>query len=440
MPSSNADRTETEITASEVHTGSWFGSDVSIQNNIAVVGAYLEYEDENDGGTQVPDAGAVYVYVKTGGSWSFQQKLIPQLSDGTDDRVLNGQFGFPCSVSDATDTIAVGAWQNSTDLLGATRSGSNLGAVYIYTRSPGDISSNAWSIQQKIIDTGGATDDKFGAELDLDGDLVAIARDGGNGTRQQVFTWTRSGSTWTAEDNFLSSDNAIPDGFGLAISVQESNNTMILGSYNKTVNSQTSAGGVYVFTRSGSTWSEEQIIDVTDAGDSAVAGDWFGVSVSLTNDRIAVGAPYRNDGSVGRGTVYTFTRSGSTWSFEQKISPTNGNSGDNFGWSVDIDNNVYLSASSHNQDYDENDLNFVSNAGAVYLFEFDSTWTQTEKMVINGRSNNDNLGFRIEVSNNTVLSGVGDYPSGGAVEAAYLFQDEFLQGIYGSECSYRVRG
>ena len=149
-------------------------------------------------------------------------------------------------------------------------------------------------------------------------------------------------------------------------------------------------GAVYVFTRSGSTWSLEDELSSTDHSDNTdltastlEGGDYFGHSLSLDNNTLAVGA-YGDDGSSSNqqyGATYIFTRSSSTWSLEDEISSPDhsdntgfgGNTlknSDYFGHSVALDGDNLMVGSPH----DDGDSG--GNTGAAYVFDRDSsTWS-----------------------------------------------------------------
>ncbi len=131
-----------KLTASDGAGEDWFGSSVSISDNTAVIGAHTEYTDD----TNPP--GSAYVYVRSNGVWSEQQKLTA--SDGA------GRDNFGSSVSISGDTAVIGAYLDDDN-------GSSSGSAYVYVRSNG-----VWSEQQKLTASDGAEDDYFGYErLDL---------------------------------------------------------------------------------------------------------------------------------------------------------------------------------------------------------------------------------------------------------------------------------
>lgn len=166
--------------------------------------------------------------------------------------------------------------------------------------------------QKEILRPSGIANDYFGHSLCLsrDGKTMATSSTYTNGI--QVFI--RSGFTWTLQAT-LTTTGADTQGDGLAIS--KDGNTLLVGLMQATV-SATSQGTAAVFTRSGSTWS----LQATLVHSAPALGDYFGVDVSLSNDgnTAAVGAFADNVGAAtDAGSVTVFTRSGSTWSQQQYI-------------------------------------------------------------------------------------------------------------------------
>ena len=99
-------------------------------------------------------SGSAYVYVRSNGVWSEQQKLTASDGASSDD--------FGLSVSIDGDTAVIGAY-------GDDDNGSNSGSAYVYVRSNG-----VWSEQQKLTASDGASSDDFGCSVSIDGDTAVI--------------------------------------------------------------------------------------------------------------------------------------------------------------------------------------------------------------------------------------------------------------------------
>ena len=190
------------------------------------------------------DSGAVYVFTRSGTTWSQQAYLKASNTDAQDN------FGY--SVSLSGDTLAVGASyesSNATDVNGiqSDNSASGSGAVYIFTRS-----GRTWSQQAYLKASNTDVSDDFGDSVSLSGDTLAVGA---------------------------------PD--------ESSSATGVNGSQSD--NSAINSGAVYIFTRSGRTWSQQAYLKASNTGRS----DLFGDSVSLSGDTLAVGARFEDSSATG---------------------------------------------------------------------------------------------------------------------------------------------
>jgi hypothetical protein len=131
------------------------------------------------------------------------------------------------------------------------------------------------------------------------------------------------------EPNFIqratltASDGAAGDEFGGESGIAISGETVVIGARGD----ENGKGAAYVFVRSDSSWTQQAKLTASDG----VAGDEFGLVVAINGDTFMVSAPYTN---TFRGSVYVFTRSGSNWTQQAKINASDRAAGDRFGWSV----------------------------------------------------------------------------------------------------------
>ena len=199
--------------------------------------------DEND--NSAPVSGAVYVFTRTGTTWNQQSYIKASNTDAYD------WFGY--SVSLSGNTLAVGAPEEASNAQGingdqADNSAIYSGAAYVFIRT-----GATWTQQAYIKASNSMEGAWFGRSLSLSGDTLAVAAPDESG-----------GSTGINGD--------------------------------QTVNGATSmSGAVYVFTRTGVTWTQQAYIKASNTGQT----DTFGISVCLSGDSLAVGAP--NEASVAKG-------------------------------------------------------------------------------------------------------------------------------------------
>ena len=384
------------FTSSTLKSNDYFGYSVALDNDTLAVGAYL------DNASGCTDCGAVYIFTRSGSTWSLEDEISStDHSDNTgfesDTLKYSDHFGY--SVALDGNTLAIGARYDSGN---SNYYHNNYGAVYIFTRSGG-----TWSLEDEISstdhsdNTGFESDalgssDYFGYSVALDGDTLAVGAYGDSSSRGAVYVFTRSGTTWSLEDEISSTDHSDNTGFTASTlnnndyfgySVALSGNTLAVGAYGDDGSNCSNCGAVYIFTRSGSTWSlEKKIADdslVTGFTDTTLNGnDEFGKAVSLDNDTLVVSAPGDYGISRGhcvngywwwgyyycnsyfdrnRGAVYVFTRSGSTWILKQEISESTGltklRDSDNFGNSIAMAGNYLVGGAPG-----------ISNSGAVHVF------------------------------------------------------------------------
>ena len=354
---------QAKLTASDGGTSDGFGYDVAISKdgNYAIVGAWFE-----DGGAGNPksNAGAGYVFVRSGSSWTQQAKLVAS------DAVASDLLGLHVSINGDGTYIALGAE-------GEDSGGSSSGAVYIFTRS-----GSSWSQQQKIEQSPSFANHRFSkVSLNSDGTYLLAGATGVQGppnfnNEGAVYVFTRSGSSWTQQQGpIFTSDGQSSDSFGTSVAINEDATTFISSSRNEDGGSGdpiSAAGAAYVFTRSGSTWSQQAKLVASDAQ----ASDNFGQGVAINKDgNIVVIGALNEDGGSGDpkssvGAFYVFERTGSSWTQKKKILSSDGDAFDSFGHEVSIsDYGNYIISGAHS---DDGSGNSVSAVGAVYVYEVPS--------------------------------------------------------------------
>ncbi|HVQ00042.1 MAG TPA: FG-GAP repeat protein, partial [Candidatus Thermoplasmatota archaeon] len=149
---------------------------------------------------------------------------------------------------------------------------------------------------QKLHALDGAENDYFGDSVSLAGDtaLIGVYRDDDNGNFSgSAYVFTSNGTTWTQQAKLLASDGETMDYFGYSVSVD--GNTALIGAYN-----DNSKGSAYVFTRNGTTWTQQQKLQASDG----TIYDWFGYSVSLAGDTALIGASGNDDDGNDSGSAY----------------------------------------------------------------------------------------------------------------------------------------
>jgi uncharacterized repeat protein (TIGR01451 family) len=337
-----------ELTASDGASLDQFGYSVSVSGGTAVIGAYAK-----NGGQ-----GAVYVFVRVGGSWSQQQELT----------VSDPPGGFGISVSVSGDTAVIGASAEAGQ-----------GAAYVFVRS-----GAVWSQQQKLTASDGVANDVFGISVSVSGNTAVIGDSqktiNSNSGQGAAYVFVRSGGAWSQQQELTASDGARNDLFSYSVSV--AGNTAVIGA--------PGSGAAYVFVGSGGAWSQQQEL--------TVGGGLFGQAVSVSGDTAVIGAPSASTGGV----AYLFQRSGGVWSQPQELTASDAAMNNQFGGSVSVSGDAaVIGAWGRN-----------SNQGAAYVFgRSDGVWTQQQELTASdgvansGNVAGDEFGRSMSTSGDTVVFG-----------------------------------
>ena len=272
---------QAELTASDAAADQWFGAAVAMTDDTAVIGASF--------------GNSAYVFTRTGGVWSQQAKLVP--SDG----VVGDNFGVAVAIGG--DRVIVGANQDDDN-------GFNSGSAYVFTRTAG-----AWSEQTKLIASDGVMLANFGQSVGLAGDTAVIGAygDASGGTNSgSAYIFTHSGGVWTQQAKLMPSDGVLGDRFGYAVAI--AGDTVVSGAFRSHAPASDS-GSAYVFTRTAGVWSQQAKLVASDGADN----HQFGIGVALVGDTAIIGANGDSPGGLGSGSAYIFTRSGTTWTQQAKL-------------------------------------------------------------------------------------------------------------------------
>lgn len=304
---------QAKLVAADAAADAAFGFSVALSGNTAVVGAVATSVAGKAG------AGAAYVFVRSGTTWTQQAKLTAA-DAGADD-------SFAESVAIDGETVLVGS--PYADVLGD----GDRGAAYVFVRS-----GTTWSQQQKLAPSDGSGGDHAGAAVALSGDTALFgapfADVAGKSSAGAAYVYQRTGMSWSLQQKLSASDGASTDGFGGAVALV--NDTALVGADQADVAGRLDSGAAYVFTRTGMAWAEQQKL----APSTAVASESFGIAVALasTSNTALIGA----EGNPVGGAAYVFGRSGTTWTQQQQlVSPLVGADG-NFGRGVGIDGDLAL--------------------------------------------------------------------------------------------------
>ena len=399
------------ITASDKAASDKLGYSVAISNDGTrlVVGAYFA-----DPST-VLDAGKAYIFLKTGITWS-QETILSAPS-------VEASAGFGISVGmDATGTrVAIGEYK--ADIGGVV----DAGKVYIFLRTGTSWAQEAMLTASDYVVSNTWASNWFGYSVALDGTgtrviigayLAASATDTALG---KAYVFTRSGTAWTEEAILTASDAAAMARFGARVAITGLGDRIVISAYTAISGGFTDAGKVYVFSRAGTTWTEEAILTMSDQA----AGDNFGatVSVDTLGDRIAIGARLKDTLTVtDHGVVYVFLRTGTIWAEEAILAASDQDTDLKFGVTVSINGaGDGLAISSAGPLIGNETL-----SGEVYYFtRVNSVWTQQAVFRAGDTLSGDGFGtsLALSVDGNTLAIGTPNATAGGLTVAgkAYIY-------------------
>ena len=291
--------------------------------------------------------GAVYVFTLSGNTWSQQAELT--LPDGANME----EFGVGVALSADGNTSLINTNQNNAP-----------GVVHVFTRS-----GATWSQQQELTAPDGTPNDYFhGAALSADGSIALFSATGKNNGTGAAYVYTCGGGSCLLQQELMASDGAVGDHFGGGVLSGDGSIALIRGG------SQDGPGAVYVFTRSGNAWSQQQKLTASDG----VNGDGFGISALSTDGSTAlmtsgaktIGTNYY------QGAAYVFTLSGNTWSQQQELTASDGAKNDIFGdGALSADGNTALvNAVGHK-------VGANTQQGTTYVFKrTGTTWSQQQEL------------------------------------------------------------
>jgi len=365
--------------------------------------------DQSD--DSIPEAGAVYIFTRTGTNWSQQAyiKASNTGEPGVGDQFADGdRFGFSIALSGDGSTLAVGAIAEDGGSKGINgnqndNSQTGAGAVYLFSRT-----GNSWAQQAYIKNSNTDANDLFGYSLGLSADgntLAASAFDEDGSAREidgvqdrgrrgtgAIFVFRRAGTVWSQQAYLKASNAETGDSLGYAIAISLDGNTIaggaadedcrtpgvFAGPTHECQNDQpedNSNGSVYVFVRTGTTWTQQAFLKSSNPGKE----DWFGSRLTLAGDgsTLVVGAQVENGGSKGingnqkdqsaedSGAIYFFTRSGTAWTQTAYVKAANAKAYEEFGSAMALSRDGKLMAVGA-----QSEGSGAPESGAVFVFTY----------------------------------------------------------------------
>ncbi len=330
-----------------------FGFSVSLDADTLLVGAYLDHTQAGD------EAGSAHIFVRLGSNWTHEAMLT------AGDGASNDRFGRSAALSG--DTAVVGAIDDATSISVLA------GSAYVFVRTEA-----VWTQQAKLIDLSGKFNDQFGVNLAMDGDTAIIGANFDDTTAGMdagsAFVFDRSGAVWSETIQLSVGNGADYDRFGLSLDVEGS--TLVLGCQYADTLQGANSGEAYVFVDSSSDWTLQARL----LGSGINASDEFS-SVALSGETIVVGARWAH---ANAGSAYVFVRNQNAWIEQTELQAFDAASNDAFGDSVGIDGDTIVVGAR------EDDTLFGVNSGSAYVFDrAEGVWSFTQQLTASDAGPND---------------------------------------------------
>ncbi len=280
-------------------------------------------------------------------------------------------FGY--SVGLDGDWAAVGAYRAGSD---------KAGAVHLFARRAG-----VWRRSTVLTAAAPEANGGFGFALALDADTLVVTATGDGGTRRapgSVEIFRRSGDAWAHEQTLTPPDAETATHFGRSLALDD--DTLVVGDAGDTA-ADAQSGKAHVFVRQGTNWSLQQTL----TSDAPAKFERFGGAVALDGDTLVVTARGTKVGGRAIGSAFVFTRSGTTWSLDQRLIPDDPVTDDAFGDAVDIDGDTLVVGA---EDISHSGTFFD---GAAFVFTRDGAWSQVARLVASDPKRNQRLGTSVEL-------------------------------------------
>lgn len=319
-------------------------------------------------------------------------KLLPMI----DQKIINRYFGY--SVSLDGNRAAIGA-------IGHEISGANTGAVFIF-----DLIKNNWVQTAVLYAQDGMANDQFGRSVSLNGDRVLIGAsfDDDNGNQSgSTYVFDLIDQGWQQTTKLLADDGTAKDLFGFSVDL--AGDKALIGAPGQIENGL-DAGAAYVFSLSDQgEWLQTHKLLASDAE----AGDAFGYSLSLSENRALIGSVYDDHAVQEAGAAYIYDFNDGQWSEQAKLMTDDAGEKDLFGFDVSLSGDQALIGALGDDD----------NTGSAYVFNLiEGEWKQQAKLTADDGMAGDLFGHVSMFDNRAVVGAHADRQNSIEVGSAYVFE------------------
>lgn len=381
-----------------------FGKSIFISKDFAIVGSI---EDDEFGNL----SGAAYIFAKNAGgshNWGLVKKIT------ANDPTASAYFGQSVSISG--DIAVVGA-------TGSDSFPSFSGGVYVYGKDVGGIDN--WGQIKKLTDGNSSASDMFGQSVSNNGDLIIVGAHNPGFTggacdgSAYVFSKDEGGlNNWGLVKNITLSDCFTNIGYTVSIS----GNDAIIGT-KLNINASLVNEPAFIFSKDEGGINNWGLVKELTASDhiSFVTEDNFGRSVSIHGDIAIVGAAENDDAGNASGSAYIYSRNEggiNNWGEIKKITASDAAQDDQFGISVSVNDDVVIVGAIG----DDDDGNL---SGSAYIFSKNeggiNNWGEFNKITPNDGMSSDRFGHQVSLSQDFAMVGLFNV-NNNHIEPAYIFE------------------
>jgi hypothetical protein len=331
---------------------------------------------------------------------------------------------FGATVAMANEILVVGSPQAPVG------SEEQAGAVDVYVSN-----ADVWTHQARLVASVPGAGEHFGAAVSVSHNTIVIGAFGNDDRATNAgaaYVFVREGAVWTQQAVLTASNSEAADYFGWSVAI--TNDTIVVGAYAEDSdgfgvnpgaaaemnNSAEGSGAAYVFSRSGTVWSQQAYLKASNTG----FGDAFGWSVAASMDTVIVGAlledgdgtSQSNNSAVASGSAFVFVRNGGTWSQQAYLKASNVDSGDAFGGSVSaafdslLIGAPYESSAGVGVDSPSQSDNTSEGAGAAYVIRraSDGSWSQQAYLKATNSDAGDEFGGSVAIAGDLAIVGAAN--------------------------------
>jgi hypothetical protein len=314
-----------------------FGFGLALSGDTLVVGALGDV-------TNGLPAGAAYVYVREGHTWSLQQKLRAS------DAAAFAQFGSAVDI--AGDTIVVGA--NMDD-----DAGFGTGAAYVFRRN-----GSTWTEEQKLKASDATLESSFGQSVSISGPTIAVGSPSLSSPEAfrsgAVYVFENNGSAWQEQQKIRPNTEMTNQQLGTSVSI--SGDTIVatapgevIGQPSQEFQNVRSKGAMYIFDRTGTSWDHQKRFYERDTNRTG----GFAIQAAIDGDTIIVGDPTYDAGARFTGAIYVFERNGNGWSLRHTLTADDAHFLQVMGFAIAISGDTVIAGTPDQ----------FAPAGSAYIFQ-----------------------------------------------------------------------